>query len=337
MTRMSSKLKPGLMAELNAARARVYRALIGLDEHALTTRPVVADWTARDLLVHLGDYDRLYARAIRLALAGRLEAHGLRYEPVQNATLRARSGDLDLTQALGYARRSRAAFVTALDQVPQRRLQREYVYPWREGTRRSSVAQWTRWRAQHDAEHCADLLSWRPEQPLSGSTGPKAILAAALDAARDDLHATLALLAPSDRATKHVVGRWTARDLAGHLADWDTLFIHWFKSMLGRRSTTPYFDDDGDAMNAHLATGRLRQGWARVYGDLRAQRAAFQRLVARTSETELLRPRPGGDFPTAYHCAWSALEHYLHHAADVRAGLRLKMPEWLLAFEGPYT
>ena len=47
--------------------------------------------------------------------------------------------------------------------------------------------------------------------------------------------------------------------------------------------------------------------------------------------------RENAPFPTVYHCAWSALEHYLDHAAGLRRECQLQLPDELLTFHGPYT
>ncbi|MEZ4870496.1 MAG: hypothetical protein R3C14_54710 [Caldilineaceae bacterium] len=55
-------------------------------------------------------------------------------------------------------------------------------------------------------------------------------------------------------------------------------------------------------------------------------------------EEHFLREQPeSGSFPSVYHCAWSALEHYLDHAAGLRRQLNVPLAEELLHFHGPYT
>jgi hypothetical protein len=288
------------------------------------------------VLLYLTELDRLDARGLRQAGQGHTAYAfidvGSRKDIVLADTFRR-----DVGAAVTACRRSHSEKMGALLALPPRAMSLTLGAFWDDDVETTTVAAWFSRRIDREAALIAAIEDARPPQPLANSTGPKRLLRAALDAAQDDLNATVALLPAAGRATRPLVGDWTARDLVGHLADWDALFSHWFKTLLGRRSAEPYFDEDGDALNAHYAAARRRQPWAEAWADAQGARGAFLRLVTRTPEADLLRPRPGGSFPTAYHCAWSALEHVLHHAADLRAGLALPFPAWLLHFEGPYT
>lgn len=328
--------KRQLIAALAAVRARLFRALIGLDEHTLTGLALAEGLTGLQVLLYLAYLDQLDSQGLRRA------GHGHRAHAFIDVGLRKHivvedKSHRDLGAAVAACRRGHREKMEALQALPPRATARSLTAFWEDDFEATTIAAWFERRMEREASLVAAIESARPPQSLAAAIGPKSLLRAALNAAQDDLLATVALLPAAGRARQPLVGDWSARDLAGHLADWDALFLHWFRTLLGRRSRAPYFDEDGDALNEHYAAARRRQSWAQAWAEAQAARGAFVRLVARTPEAELLRPRPGGSFPTAYHCAWSALEHVLHHAADLRAGLRLPFRNWLLHFEGPYT
>jgi hypothetical protein len=58
------------LARLGAAKERLLAAIAGLDEQALTTEPVVGDWTVKDMLGHIVSWNDEFRREIKLILAG---------------------------------------------------------------------------------------------------------------------------------------------------------------------------------------------------------------------------------------------------------------------------
>lgn len=180
---------------------------------------------------------------------------------------------------------------------------------------------------------------WRKPLPKGDGTGSKAVLLAALEAARTDFHISADLVPESERESRPVCGVWTLKDVLGHLADWDDLFMKWLKIGLGEDVPPFAFDADGDAQNAKMAEARKKQSWRYAWKDHNQNRQRIINLITATSETDLNQRYTGERrmFPTAYHCAWSALEHYLDHAAILRRELGVPIPKFLLTFKGPYT
>jgi hypothetical protein len=136
-----------LIARLAATRARLLWQLIGLDQTTLQESAVTGQWTAKDLLAHLADYDSLYGQAARQALDGRLGATGIDYTDVQNARLRERVQAWTLDQALAYFTQARAAFLEVLSQATEADLTRRHRFTWRagqnEGQSQGSIKSWT--------------------------------------------------------------------------------------------------------------------------------------------------------------------------------------------------
>lgn len=170
--------------------------------------------------------------------------------------------------------------------------------------------------------------------------GCKAIMLAALRAAEIDILTTFAHVAVDEYDAHQVCGMWTLHDLIGHLADWDRYFVNWLASLRGERPDELYWDNDGDRFNEYLQQQHKGESWMETWRDFRAQRVALLNDLARVSDADFMYRHPsdaGMPFPSIYHCAWSALEHYLDHAAGVRRTLALALPEGLLHFHGPYT
>jgi DinB superfamily len=183
--------------------------------------------------------------------------------------------------------------------------------------------------------------------PHSSEASPmacKELMLAALSAAEIDLLTTFRLVKADDVAVLPVCGIWTLTQLAGHLADWDALFLQWLKLLCGEQPNAmewdEAWDDDGDALNAHMQVKREGQAWQDARHDLRKCRIELYQAFSAVSPNDFMRVQParvGVSYPTIYHCAWSALEHYLDHAAGVRRSLNLPLSSELLNFHGPYT
>jgi hypothetical protein len=192
------------------------------------------------------------------------------------------------------------------------------------------------------AQHALELrrLIGDAAAPRIAATGCKEIMLAALAAAQIDILTTLALISAEERSSLPICGVWTLHDLAGHLADWDRYFLNWLGVLRGQAPQKLYWDEDGDAFNAWLCQQRRGETWEETWRDFRAKRVELIDALAQVSAQEFLRVKPANphvSYPTIYHCAWSALEHYLDHAAGVRRTLGLELPEALLYFRGPYT
>jgi uncharacterized damage-inducible protein DinB len=172
--------------------------------------------------------------------------------------------------------------------------------------------------------------------PVISSTSSKAIMLAAIQAAEIEMLQTIALVPVSVRNKQRVCGFWTLQDLLGHLADWDTYFLNWLAALTGEPQQDLYWDNDGDAFNAWLYKRRRGESLGKAWGDFRRNREMLYERLAIIPEKQFMRKKVG-PFPSVYHCAWSALEHYMDHAAGIRRELKLPIAEELLTFHGPYT
>ncbi|MBV7336567.1 ClbS/DfsB family four-helix bundle protein [Chloroflexi bacterium TSY] len=180
-------------------------------------------------------------------------------------------------------------------------------------------------------------LVGEPRTPVILPGASKTIMLANLQAAEIELLQTISFIAPADYDQLPICGFWTLQDLLGHLADWDTYFLNWLAILTGRPQQDLYWNEDGDQFNAWLYERRRDKTWAETWVDFRQNRQSFYQWLTDVPDTEVLLAKENSPFPTIYHCAWSALEHYLDHAAGVRRALNFQMPDELLSFHGPYT
>lgn len=175
------------------------------------------------------------------------------------------------------------------------------------------------------------------QKPIFLPTVTKAILLAALQAAEIEMLQTIGFISPFDYTQRPVCGVWNLHHLIGHLADWDRYFLNWLAAMTHEPQQALYWDDDGNRFNAWLQEQRRDEAWQQTWRDFRQNRWRFQQQLKTVPDTILLEPQQNTPFPTIGHCAWSALEHYLDHAAGVRCAIGLPLAKDLLAFHGPYT
>ncbi len=330
-----------ILARLAAERARLLRELIGIDRQTLETVPVFADWTAANLLAHIGDYDLLFVERFQKALQGQeiasISDDSTPDDPLKkrNAELHARIKDWSLERSLEYFSDARTQFLDVLAQVSDKDLKRTRQVSWGE----TSLFEWTRWRWRHDAGHAEDFRRWRKTLQHDDVPGAKSLLLAALAAARRDFIASAALVHASERKTRHVCGTWTLKDVYGHMADWDVYFYSKACAILGSEYHELNWHPDWRVSNEKLVQARRTQSWQQIIPDFNN---AFRNLLTtlKTADEETItRPYNGSKspYPTLYHCAWSALEHYLDHAAVIRKELPVRVPKRLWVFAGPYT
>jgi len=322
-----------LLARLAAERGRLLHGLMGIDEVALTTMPVFSDWSAANVLAHIGDYDRLFAERLELILNGsedQIEA--IEDLDVRNIALQARIKDWTLEFSVDYLEKARLKFLSAFEELSDEDLYRQLTFSW--GT--PLISGWVEWRHKHDAGHADDLRVWRETYNLEGWNGPKAILMASLRAAHADLLATIALVPLSQRETLPVCGQWTLKDVAGHLADWSIYFTGCIATMTGQ-ALPEGFQEPTDDFNEERSLVRRDFSWIQNWGEFNGSYLVLREMLNKLTDDDLNQRRSGTPYGSIYECAWSALEHDLDHAAVMRAALKVDMPMRLLTFSGPFT
>ena len=321
-----------LLARMAAERGRLFWTVLGVDEKTLTTRPVAGEWTVKELLAHIGAWDDLHRQRAALTAAGREADLPEIHLNDLNAALFAKHKQWTLNRTVALCVEARARFLAALARIPDDALHRKPavkgVWP---------IRLRTIWRHKHDAEHIAEWNKWRKKNKLKIGIGPKSLLLAALEAARDDLLATTALLPPDERDTRPLVGKWTLKDVMGHVADWEWQCVKGLRDVARGRDPNIDIasDSDTDRVNKAMAKARRGQSWDEVWDDLFAARRALLRVLDKMTQETLSRPfvSPWRAGDTAYRWVRGWMSHDLEHAAEIRAALGLAWPEKLLRFE----
>jgi uncharacterized damage-inducible protein DinB len=118
---------------------------------------------------------------------------------------------------------------------------------------------------EHEREHTGqvhEILELRRGALLAG-----------LHDARQELLAALADIVPDSPAL--VCGDWTARDVLGHVADWEWVGVEGLRLMARGESPLVELVKDLDAWNREHVAARLDQPWQSVLRDLHAARQAL--------------------------------------------------------------
>jgi len=311
-----------LLARLAAERAGLLEQLIGLEERMLTEVPVLDSWTVKDLLAHIAAWDRWELRQMEHMAAGEVpDLSAVRDVDGYNASVVAAWRDRTLAEVLAELQEARAAWVAWMQTLPEEEFFRERLFAGEDWSFSGCVE--VQWR--HDAEHAAQIAAWREAEGLEAKTGPKAVLLAALDAARQELLAAAALVPPEERASRPVCGYWTLKDVLGHIADWEWLGVDGLRQMAAGHPLQVDYNGDEEAWNRAHAAARRDQPWEAVWTDFQTARQALLEVLEGMSQADLDRSLPTrwGLEMTPYRWVCSWLTHDREHAQGLRSEARL--------------
>jgi len=306
-----------LVDDMAAERAGLLMACLGLDANTLVSTPVMGEWTVKDVLAHVAAWDDIHANRAELALAGReAEIVGVELDE-RNAELFVQRHGWSLEQALRTATDSRRRFLEIVGAANAEQLVRPIRLPWRE----TSVWEFSRWRARHDAVHTETIRAWRDAHSSSCSHGPRSVLIAAMDAARSDLLRQIDCIPLSERDTRPIMGDWTLKDVLGHMADWDLYALKALRAIRESRPLPYVAEPDVDKVNTQQVAARREQTWDQAWADLKNVRAKVINALADWYDEQLAR---AVDYPsdwgrTAY--GWfvsQTAEHDREHADALR-------------------
>lgn len=320
-----------LLARLAEERANLLRQMRGLDGQTLASSLVSDDWTAKDILAHLGAWDSLQTERMSLVLNGRLNA----IRPVgddaamdaRNAEIHTFSQSLSFEQALAICLKERSGLLAALNRIPDDLMHIDLELPWGWHT---TIQEWADWRWQHDAHHAQALREWRGKlsREQKRQVGPIDLLRAYLKATRKEFLTLVDMIPAAQRDVLPVCGIWTIKDLVGHITDWESVGLAGLRQLAAR--LTPKFDeqiDDFDEWNNAHASARRDQPWDFVRQAFEETRDEMMSLLDEVINEVWQRPfsSPWGSDINGYFWMVVWADHEQEHAADVRAALNLNL------------
>ena len=151
----------------------------------------------------------------------------------------------------------------------------------------------------------------------------KETLIADLVAAREELLAAVDLVPQEERPSRLVCGDWTLRDLLGHVADWEGVWVESLRQLAAGRS--PQFEpvESIEAQNQAFFQARRDQSWEEAWDDLRAAHEAMLEMLQGIDEEDLARSITFllGAQGTAYRWVRIFVEHDLEHVRDLKEEL----------------
>jgi predicted RNase H-like HicB family nuclease/uncharacterized damage-inducible protein DinB len=310
-----------LLARLASERAGLLEQLVGLDERALTEVPVVDDWTIKDLLAHIAAWDRWEERSMRAMVAGKEpDLRALHNLDATNVAFVAEWHERNLGKVVGELLAARAGWEAWLLDLPLEEFFRPRQHEGEDWSFYSSPLP-VQWR--HDAEHAKQIAAWRHAEEPKGEVGPKIVLLAALDAARQELLAAAALVPAGERASRPICGDWTLKHLLGHVADWEWLGAEGLRHMAAGKPPEVEHIEDLDAWNQTHAEARRDEPWGAVWKDLHEARQELLDVLEAVDESGMDQrfPFPWGVEGTPYGWLTVYLAHDREHAQDLRSGL----------------
>jgi uncharacterized damage-inducible protein DinB/predicted RNase H-like HicB family nuclease len=232
------------------ARADLLALAGNLDEDFLDWEPGPGSWTLRRVLRHVGNAEEWYVS--RLVLPEGLPAQWQDDEglPLWDFLEMERRTALELLRALSARERAAVFYPTAWTHHP------EEAWTLRKVLRRF---------LEHEREHTGqvrEILELR-----------RSALLAELGDARQELLAAQAKLPAGSQVM--VCGDWTARDVLGHVADWEWVGVEGLRLMARGESPLVELVTDLDAWNREHVAARRNQPWDAVLDDLHAARQAL--------------------------------------------------------------
>jgi uncharacterized damage-inducible protein DinB/predicted RNase H-like HicB family nuclease len=303
-----------LLARLATERVGLVGEVLNLDGRVLTERAVHGDWTVKDILAHIAAWDRWEDRTMRCMVSGeRPDLAALEDLSASNASYVAESRDRSLDGVLTELCAARTGWVTWLESLPEEQFFRSRSY---EGWDWTFYAVPLRVQWQHDAHHAERIADWRKAAGLGGQVGSKAVLLAALAAAREQLLASAARVPMDRRASHPVCGIWTLQDVLGHLADWESFGVKGLRQMAAGQAPQVEHIQDIEAWNRAHAAARHGQSWEVVWSNLHETRRALVGVLEGMSQADLGRryPFPWGAEGTPYRWVRVYLDHDRAHA-----------------------
>jgi uncharacterized damage-inducible protein DinB len=226
-------------------------ALAGnLCEEFLDWEPAPGSWALRRVLRHIGNAEQWYVSRLVPPESLPPEWEDDEALPLWEFLEMERRTAVERLRALTAEERAAVFYPTAWTEHP------DEAWTLRKALRRF---------LEHEREHTAqarEILELR-----------RGVLQAELQAARQELLAALAGIAPD--SVVQVCGEWTAKDVLGHVADWEWVGVQGLRLMARGKSPLVEVVRDLEGWNREHVAARRGQPWEAVLRDLHDARQAL--------------------------------------------------------------
>lgn len=162
-----SAAKTNLLDAIRNARAALENALARLDDRTLAETILAGEWTGKDIMVHVADWERRFLRWVEIGRRGETPARpepGISWADEdrlnQSVVERGRARSLDEVRA-GFAAAYRAIY-EAIAAMSQDELFTPGYYAWTGDEPLVAIVRGV--TIDHYAGHAADILGWLARQ-----------------------------------------------------------------------------------------------------------------------------------------------------------------------------
>jgi hypothetical protein len=208
------------------------RPKFGTDE--MLQPGVLADWSLKDLLSHLIDWEQRFLRWYEAGLAG--ETHTDPPSPdldwdsieIDDVTIPMQSHTRPIQGVLTDLKDSYQRILSTVASIAEEALFTPGYYAW---TGVACVADYVALSTYRHYEWAKHLVRrWRKTH--AGQYLSKQVILERIRTERRRLEQNLEPLSDEKMEIPGVVGEWTVKDLLAHLADWEQRFIGWYEAGL---------------------------------------------------------------------------------------------------------
>jgi hypothetical protein len=167
-----AKTKARIVSQLEAERRRLEQNLAGLSPHSMLAPGVIGEWSVKDILAHLADWESrmpVWIEAARRGESVEVPEPGLTWKQVDAANQRVyeRHRDRPLDDVLAYFRATHGQFMAMVESMPEEEMLAPGRYAF---TGKGAVYGWLAGYAAHDRWAKTGIRKWRKtQQPLSSA------------------------------------------------------------------------------------------------------------------------------------------------------------------------
>jgi hypothetical protein len=262
------------------------------DREEMLQPGVVEDWSLKDVLAHLIDWERRFVRWYQAGRDGEVPdvpALDLDWEETdvggQVIPLDLRASAID--EVLATFKGSYEGVLATIEAIPEEDLLTPGHYDWTgDGTVADYVALTTYAHYDWAKKH---IHRWRKTH--AGKYLNKGVILERIETERRRLEENLATLSEEQMEVAGVVGAWSVKDLLAHLADWEQRFIGWYEA--GLRDEVPEIPAPGigweelDVLNQQIYERHRDRSLEEVRRDFQASYEQVLTTVQGMAEEEL--------------------------------------------------